>query len=68
MLVTERPEATTALLGDLCTGREAGGGGAGEAGGEWAAKVADVAHLYAERRAAPRRHPARAWERQRPRA
>ena len=43
--MTERPEATTALLMQLCTGGEA----AGEAGGEWVAKVADFAHLYAER-------------------
>lgn len=45
VLVTERPEATTALLMDLCTG----GKESGETGGEWVAKVADFAHLYAER-------------------
>ena len=45
VLVTERPEATTALLMDLCTG----GKESGEPGGEWVAKVADFAHLYAER-------------------
>lgn len=49
MLVTERPEATTALLMQLCTGGEAAGGSASGAGGEWVARVADFAHLYAER-------------------
>ena len=47
--MTERPEATTALLMDLCTG----GKESGEAGGEWVAKVADFSHLYAERCASP---------------
>ena len=49
VLVTERPEATTALLMDLCTG----GKESGEPGGEWVAKVADFAHLYTERCASP---------------
>ena len=51
VLVTERPEATTALLMQLCTRGHADGAsaGIGEAGGEWVAKVADFAHLYAER-------------------
>lgn len=49
VLVTEQPEATTALLMDLCTG----GKESGEPGGEWVAKVADFAHLYAERCASP---------------
>lgn len=47
-LINARPEATTALLMQLCTE----GGDASKADGDWVAKVADFAHLYAERCAA----------------
>ena len=48
-LINARPEATTALLMQLCTE----GGDPSKADGDWVAKVADFAHLYAERCAAP---------------
>lgn len=47
VLVTHRPEDTTALLMRLCTL-----GDPAAADGEWLAKVADFAHLYSDRHAA----------------
>ena len=44
VLVTQRPENTTALLMRLCTL-----GDPSTADGEWLAKVADFAHLYSDR-------------------
>ena len=44
VLVTYRPESTTALLMRLCTV-----GDASTPDGEWLAKVADYAHLYSDR-------------------
>lgn len=43
VLVTQRPEATTALLMQLCTAADAGGDD------HWVAQVADFTHLYDER-------------------
>ena len=42
VLVTHRPEATTALLMQLCTAAEAGED-------QWVAQVANFTHLYDER-------------------
>ena len=42
VLVTQRPEATTALLMQLCTAAEAGED-------QWVAQVANFTHLYDER-------------------
>lgn len=44
-LINNRAEATTALLMQLCTDM----GDESKADGDWVAKVADFAHLYAER-------------------
>lgn len=44
MLVTQRPEATTALLMQLCT-RQA----PGAPEGAYVTRIADVSHLYADR-------------------
>lgn len=44
-LVTNRPEATTALLMQLCTSLEP------DAKDPWVAPAADFAHLYDERQA-----------------
>ena len=41
VLVTHRPEATTALLMQLCT--------PGERDSDWVTQVADFAHIYSER-------------------
>ncbi len=41
VLVTHRPEATTALLMQLCT--------PGERDSDWFTQVADFAHIYSER-------------------
>ena len=44
VLVTHRPESTTALLMQLCTA-----GDSSKPDGEWVAKVASFTHLYDER-------------------
>ena len=41
VLVTHRPEATTALLMQLCT--------PGERDSDWVTQVAEFAHIYSER-------------------
>ena len=44
-LINSRPEATTALLMQLCTDM----GDASKADSEWVAKIGDFAHLYTNR-------------------
>ena len=53
MLVTHRPEATTALLMQLCT--------PGERDSDWVTQVADFAHIYSERCIAGTRESSLLW-------
>ena len=44
-LINSRPEATTALLMQLCTDM----GDSSKADSDWVAKIGDFAHLYTDR-------------------